>query len=165
MGQVTPGAEARFRTRSPDETMALGEKLGRLLQPGDFVGLIGDLGAGKTRFVRGVARGAEVPPEEVASPTFAIVYPYAGARVKLHHADLYRLADRDELYSTGFYDLIGKDSAVLVEWVDKIPDAVPEDALLLHFSAPDLDDEDLREIHARAFGPKSAERLRAWQTA
>lgn len=161
---MEPLSEHRFQTRSPEETQALGARLGRVLQAGDFVGLVGDLGAGKTRFVRGVADGAEVPPSEVASPTFAIVYPYDGKRVRLHHADLYRLADPDELYATGFFDLIGAgDSAMLVEWIDKIPNAVPEDALLLHFRAPSLDDEDLREITARAFGPKSAARLEEWR--
>ena len=99
-----PTRSRRLVSPSPEETHRLGVKLGQLLQPGDFVGLIGDLGAGKTHLVRGVAEGAGVAHSEVASPTFAIVYPYDG-RIPLYHADLYRLADYEELYATGFMDL------------------------------------------------------------
>ena len=107
----------RVLLTSPEQTHALGVRLGALLAPGDFVGLVGQLGAGKTHFVRGVAEGAGVAPGEVSSPTFAIVHPYQG-RFPLHHADLYRLKDEDELYATGFFDLLGPDSAMLVEWLE-----------------------------------------------
>lgn len=153
--------ERRFTSRSEAETEALGEALGRVVQPGDFVGLIGDLGAGKTRFVRGLSRGAEVPPEEVASPTFAIVYPYKG-RVLIHHADLYRLSSADELYAAGYFDLLNGESAVIVEWADKVAAAVPADALVLHFVARSEDDDSLRELTARATGENSAKLLSRW---
>ena len=78
-------------TTSTDETFSLGERLGRVLEPHDFVGLDGQLGAGKTLFSRGVASGAGVPLEDVSSPTYSIVQTYSG-RLTLHHADLYRLA-------------------------------------------------------------------------
>ena len=102
---------------SLEQTHALGVKLGRLLEPGDFVGLAGELGAGKTALVRGICEGAGVDPDDVTSPTFTIVQSYAG-RLPIHHADLYRLANADELYATGFFDLEG---AALVEWVDRVP--------------------------------------------
>jgi tRNA threonylcarbamoyladenosine biosynthesis protein TsaE len=143
---------------SPEETHRLGVRLGQLLQPGDFVGLVGDLGAGKTHLVRGVAEGAGVARSEVASPTFAIVYPYRG-RVPLYHADLYRLADYDELYATGFLDLIGGDGAVLVEWLDRIPQAAPREYLRLTLRDTG---EESRELLAEAWGSRPAELLQAW---
>lgn len=133
-------------------------RLGELLEPGDFVGLIGDLGAGKTHLVRGVADGANVPRSEVASPTFAIVYPYSG-RIPLYHADLYRLTDYDDLYATGFLDLEGTESAMLVEWLDKIPQAAPRDYLrvtLKHAGG------EARVLMAEAFGVRPAALLDAW---
>ena len=146
------------RSSSPEETHAWGIRLGRLLQPGDFVGLVGDLGAGKTHLVRGVAEGAEVARSEVASPTFAIVYPYRG-RIPLYHADLYRLADYDELYATGFLDLVGGDGALLVEWLDKIPEAAPREFLRLSLREVG---EDSRELVAEAWGRRPTELLDAW---
>jgi tRNA threonylcarbamoyladenosine biosynthesis protein TsaE len=133
-------------------------RLGQLLRPGDFVGLVGDLGAGKTHLVRGVAEGAGVSRSEVASPTFAIVYPYRG-RLPLYHADLYRLADYDELYATGFLDLVGGDGAVLVEWLDRIPRAAPREFLRLTLRDTG---EESRELVAEAWGARPTELLKAW---
>ena len=121
-------AEARRTTRSPRGTLALGARLGEALQPGDVVALIGELGAGKTQLVRGICRGAGVPESEVASPSFAIVATYRG-RIPIHHADLYRVGDEDELYGTGFSDLVGGEGALLVEWADRLPGALPPERL------------------------------------
>lgn len=131
-----PSVEARRTTRSARATFDLGVRLGRLLAPGDVVALIGELGAGKTQLVRGICRGAAVPDSEVASPTFAIVATYRG-RIAIHHADLYRVADEDELYATGFADLIGGEGALLVEWADRIPSALPRDRLELRLAHDD----------------------------
>lgn len=150
----------RLVSRSPEQTHALGVRLGQLLEPGDFVGLIGDLGAGKTHFVRGVAEGAGVSRSEVASPTFAIVYPYRG-RVPLYHADLYRLSDADELYATGFHDLVGSDGAVLVEWLDRVPEAAPREHLRLTLLA-DRESTEERSLVAEAVGPRAVALLEAW---
>lgn len=110
-----------------DATEALGERLGEALEPGDFVGLMGELGAGKTSLVRGIARGAGVPRRaQVSSPTFALVNTYEGGRLVIMHADLYRVSDAEELYDAGFYDLVGNDAALLVEWVDRVPQLPPE---------------------------------------
>lgn len=154
----TPTLTRTVCSESPEQTHRLGVKLGELLQPGDFVGLIGDLGAGKTHLVRGVAEGAQVPRSEVASPTFAIVYPYRG-RIPLYHADLYRIADYDELYATGFLDLIGGDGAVLVEWLDRVPEAAPREYLRLTLRP--VGDE-ARELQAEAFGSRASALLSAW---
>lgn len=145
-------------TASAEQTFALGTRLGELLEPGDFVGLTGELGAGKTLFVRGVARGAGVAEGQVSSPSFAIVYPYPG-RLTVYHADLYRLADYDELYATGFFDLAGKDGAMLVEWLEKVPQAAPPSLLRLTFEVV-TDTE--RRIHAEAVGGRPEALLEAW---
>jgi tRNA threonylcarbamoyladenosine biosynthesis protein TsaE len=134
-------------SRSLEETHALGVKLGRLLEQGDFIGLAGELGAGKTALVRGICEGAGVDPAEVTSPTFTIVQSYLG-RVPIHHADLYRLSSADELYATGFFDLEG---AALVEWVDRVP--LPEqDMLRIDMTVVDAQ---TREIALKATGPRS----------
>jgi tRNA threonylcarbamoyladenosine biosynthesis protein TsaE len=124
---------ARRTTRSARATYALGKKLGGLLEPGDVIALVGELGAGKTQLVRGACEGAAVPMEEVSSPSFAIVATYRG-RIPVHHADLYRIADEDELYGTGFGDLVGGEGALLVEWADRIPAALPPERLTLTLS-------------------------------
>jgi len=129
---VEPVAHRPLSVRSPAAMRRLGACLGKLLEPGDFVGLVGDLGAGKTVLTRGIAEGAGVAPSEVASPTFAIVYPYRG-RITVHHADLYRLADEEELYATGFFDLLGQ-GATIVEWIDRVPEAMPKDRLLVRIA-------------------------------
>ena len=138
MGEVMQKAPARFLgrrlSRSVASTRALGRRLGKLLLQGDVVALEGELGAGKTELVRGACAGARVPLSEVSSPSFAIVATYHG-RIPFHHADLYRISDEDELYGTGFGDLVGGDGALLVEWADRIPDALPRARLtirLLH---------------------------------
>ncbi len=145
-------------TASPDETFALGERLGAVLAPRDFVGLVGQLGAGKTLFSRGVAKGAGAPLEDVSSPTYSIVQSYAG-RVTLHHADLYRVTTEDELYATGYFDLLESDGAMLVEWVERVPSAAPPDGLLLHLT---VTGPDTRRIAARATGLLAEALLDRW---
>jgi tRNA threonylcarbamoyladenosine biosynthesis protein TsaE len=154
-----PDLEQRFHSGSPERTFSLGAGLGKVIEQGDFVGLMGELGAGKTQFVRGVAAGAAVPSAQVASPSFAIVYPYQG-RITLHHADLFRVADYDELYATGFTELASGEGAMLVEWLDRVPQAAPPDLLLLHFEFGAGDQD--REITARAFGERPLDLLRRW---
>jgi tRNA threonylcarbamoyladenosine biosynthesis protein TsaE len=152
-----------FASPSPARTRALGRALGRLLEPGDFVGLVGELGAGKTLFVRGVADGADVPEEQVSSPTFAIVYPYQG-RLPLYHADLYRVADADELYATGFPELVGGDGAVLVEWIDRIWSAAPAERLEVRIEAS-ARAKRRRRLVAQARGARAESLLAAWKKA
>ena len=159
MGAVTPGAERTLESASAKRTRALGVALGRLLRPGDFIGLVGELGAGKTELARGIAEGAGVDPAEVASPSFAIVYPYRG-RLPLYHADLYRLAGEDELYATGYFDLLNAgDGALLVEWVDHVPSAAPEQRVIVRI---EVIDAHRRRLRVQAAGPRAVELVDAW---
>ncbi len=145
----------RLVTTSARGTRALGARLGRLLAPGDVVALVGDLGAGKTQLVRGACAGAGVPESEVSSPSFAIVATYGG-RLPVHHADLYRIADEDELYGTGFGDLVGGEGALLVEWADRIPSALPEERLTITHSH-DARRPDVRHVELSGKGERAAD--------
>lgn len=144
---------------SLERTRELGARLGTLLQPGDFVGLAGNLGAGKTELSRAICAGLGVPLSQVSSPTFAIVQSYTGGRIPLHHADLYRVGDHDELYATGFFDLLGPSGAMLVEWIDQVPDAAPPDHLRLELSTTG---PEARHLQASAVGPRSEQLLEDW---
>jgi len=117
-------------TRTARATFLLGRRLGSRLAPGHCVGLVGDLGAGKTVLSRGACEGAGVAAGDVSSPTFAIVQTYRG-RLPIHHADLYRLGDADELYATGLPDLLGGEGAVIAEWADRIDGWLPPEHLVV----------------------------------
>jgi tRNA threonylcarbamoyladenosine biosynthesis protein TsaE len=127
-------------THSEEETSAAGEDLGRRLSPGDVVLLYGDLGAGKTAFVRGLARGLGASPDAVSSPTFTLVQEYRG-RVTLYHVDLYRLQPI-EVGDLGLDELIDSDAIVAVEWAERWSDA-PERAWIVQITHAG---EDVREI-------------------
>jgi tRNA threonylcarbamoyladenosine biosynthesis protein TsaE len=142
-------------------TFALGRALGEVLQSGDFVGLTGQLGAGKTLFSRGVAEGAGVPLDDVSSPTYSIIQSYKG-RLTLHHADFYRLTGEADLYSTGFHDLLEGEGAFLVEWIDQIPGAAPADALRITI---EVTSPETRTLKVLASGPASAALLSRWTAA
>lgn len=150
-----------LRSASADETFALGQALGRALEPGDFVGLSGQLGAGKTLFSRGVADGAGVPLEDVSSPTYSIIQSYRG-RLPLHHADLYRLTSEEDLFSTGYQDLLEGEGAFLVEWVEQVPGAAPADCLRVRLvvSTPET-----RTLELTTSGPRSEALLARWLAA
>ena len=131
-------------TRSPDETEALGRRMGRLLEGGEMIALFGGLGMGKTAFVRGLAEGLGIDPNDVSSPTFAIVHEHEG-RVTLYHFDMYRVESWDDLYTTGFFDYLGK-GVVVTEWSENIEGALPEDRINMEISAPGHDDTRLFRI-------------------
>jgi tRNA threonylcarbamoyladenosine biosynthesis protein TsaE len=105
-------------TTSEQETAAAGATLASSLQAGDVVLLTGDLGAGKTAFVRGLADGLGIDPADVSSPTFTLIQEYRGGRLVLHHIDLYRLTPR-EVDDLGLDDLIDEGGVVAVEWPDR----------------------------------------------
>lgn len=116
---------ATIISHSPEETAALGERWGQQAQPGWVIALCGDLGAGKTQFVRGLARGLGYPGR-VHSPTFALVNEYAGGRLSLHHLDLYRLETAAQIAGAGLHDLLeGTPGVVVVEWAERWLDAAP----------------------------------------
>ena len=149
-----------WKTHSAQETRDAGARLGRLLQAGDFIALVGELGAGKTEFARGVAEGCGVPPEAVASPSFALIHRYQG-RIPLVHADLFRLSGEDELYGTGYYELRdSEEAAVLVEWADRVRGAIPPEAVHVRFQIGPGETD--RQLVATASGPVSSVRLAEW---
>jgi tRNA threonylcarbamoyladenosine biosynthesis protein TsaE len=148
-----------FSSASPEDTRTLGEALGRVLQDGDFVGLVGDLGAGKTELARGIARGVGIRDEDVTSPSFAIVHQHHG-RIPLTHADLYRLTGRSDLDGTGFHELRDGPGATLVEWVDRVPGAAPPDAMRIVLLETA---ESARELVVATSGPRSEHLLQRWK--
>lgn len=105
----------QFITHSPEETEAVGERLGKALGGGEVIAYIGDLGAGKTAFTRGLARGLGIC-DRVTSPTYTIVNEYLGGRLPLFHFDLYRLSDPEELYDLGFEEYPDRGGVCAVEW-------------------------------------------------
>lgn len=117
--------DAAIVTGSEDDTAAAGERLAGRVQPGDVVLLYGDLGAGKTAFVRGLARGLGAAADDVSSPTFTLVQEYHG-RVTLHHVDLYRL-EPVEVADLGLDEMTSGDAVVAIEWAERWHEA-PEDA-------------------------------------
>ncbi len=135
-------AAETIRTSSEEETAAAGERLGRDLAPGDLVLLTGDLGAGKTAFVRGLARGVGAEPDEVSSPTFTLIQEYAGGRARLQHVDLYRLAPA-EVADLGLDDLVSAGDIVAIEWAERWPDR-PGDAIEVAIEDAGGDCRDIR---------------------
>ena len=116
-----------FNTTNPEETMAAAKAVAEKLLPGDIVAMKGDLGAGKTVFVKGAAEALGCS-ETVTSPTFAIVNEYEG-RVPVRHFDVYRIEDEDDLYSTGFYDYMDGKSVLFIEWSENIEYALPDERI------------------------------------
>ena len=114
-----------FITNSPEETEALGAALGKRLPAGTVIAYRGDLGAGKTAFTRGLARGLGCT-EQVTSPTYTIVNEYLGGRLPLFHFDMYRLTSSDDLWDIGWEDYLERGGVCAVEWSENVADAMPE---------------------------------------
>jgi tRNA threonylcarbamoyladenosine biosynthesis protein TsaE len=128
------GAEAilELKTRSPEETLRLGEVFGSLLPPGALIALTGELGAGKTVFTKGLARGLGIGDErEVTSPSFVLVNEYQG-RVPIYHLDLYRLpepAGAEEVEELGWTEFLGGPGVTIVEWAERAAELLPQDRI------------------------------------
>lgn len=121
-------------TNSSTETIELGARLGRLLEPGDFVALEGELGAGKTQFAKGVAAGLEVDPATpVTSPTYTILNIYQG-RLPLYHFDLYRLESPEDVENLGFDEYFTGAGACLVEWPERLGEEIPSQVVTVTFA-------------------------------
>jgi tRNA threonylcarbamoyladenosine biosynthesis protein TsaE len=142
-------------TAGPGDTRALGERLGKVATPGTLLALIGDLGAGKTQFTKGVASGLGIDSDTVTSPTFVLMNLLQG-RHRLAHFDLYRL-DSVDLPSLGFYD-VREDAVVVLEWADKVDEKNLGDHLRIVFEHAG---ETSRRLMFQARGERSAEILRA----
>jgi len=120
--------EAEIISESVEETVRIGQALGRLLEPGDVVALIGPLGAGKTCLTRGVAQGIGADPDTVTSPTFVLINEYQGT-IPLYHFDAYRLNGAADMYALGSDEYFSGNGACLIEWADRVIGCLPEEHL------------------------------------
>lgn len=140
----------KILSRSPycvtsiEEMTALGKELGSLLESGDSLALIGDLGAGKTHFAKGLALGLK-SEDNVSSPTFPIVHEYTTGILPLLHFDFYRLESPEELDRLGWDEYLDSGGVIAAEWANKFPDWMPENTLWLRFS---VESPTERKIHA-----------------
>ncbi len=116
-------------TNSPEQTEAVGQKLAQVLSPGTVIAYRGDLGAGKTAFTRGLARGLGVT-EIVTSPTYTIVNEYLGGRMPLFHFDMYRLGSSEELFDIGWEDYLDRNGVCAVEWSENVMDALDDPMMI-----------------------------------
>lgn len=133
----------RLTTQTPEQTRAIGEKIGRRLTSKTVLALSGDLGAGKTIFVQGLARGLDVPGSwPITSPTYTLVNAYPG-RIPLMHADLYRLSGPADFEDIGGYDLEAENAILAVEWADRLPAGEIAADMTVHI---DIIDDDRREL-------------------
>ena len=154
------GSAYTLLTGSAEETKRAGEVLAAVLEPGDVLALAGDLGAGKTCLVQGIARGLGVN-EPVTSPTFNLLLVHPG-RLTLYHVDLYRLDDSLELDDIGFFEALESDGVSAIEWGDRFPEALPPDhlAVVIH-----LAEEGLRRFEVTPTGARSEALAAAWRMA
>ncbi len=127
----------QFITNSPEETENVGERLGRCLRGGEVIAYLGELGAGKTAFTRGLARGLGIQMR-VTSPTYTIVNEYTGGRLPLFHFDMYRLGGSDELFDIGWEDYLARDGVCAVEWSENVSDAM-ENAIVVRIEKTGAD--------------------------
>lgn len=118
---------AQFFSHSHDDTVLIGQKVGKAVSSGAVIAFFGDLGAGKTAFTSGIAKGMNIDCD-VSSPTFAIVNDYGG-KPPLVHFDMYKVETWDDLYSSGFFDYMDMGAVLAVEWSENIENALPDDAV------------------------------------
>jgi len=123
-----------LQLNNSDDTLKLGEIIGKSINPGSIIALVGDLGAGKTVLVKGLAKGLGVE-EEPNSPTFVIMNSYEG-RIPLHHFDLYRLSDEDELLAIGYEEFFYGEGVCAVEWADRVQEIFPEHTINIEINIP-----------------------------
>ena len=138
-------SELECITRSAEETRALARRLARQLRPGDVVLLVGELGAGKTTFVRGLAEGLGLDPGWVSSPTFVLIQEYEREGAPpLYHVDAYRVRDPRELVEVGLEEYFERPGITVIEWGDKVRELVPPGAIEVHFEVLEGDRRRIR---------------------
>ncbi|MBI4831925.1 MAG: tRNA (adenosine(37)-N6)-threonylcarbamoyltransferase complex ATPase subunit type 1 TsaE [Candidatus Lindowbacteria bacterium] len=156
---MQPGVKIQTISHSPEQTTKLGETLGRLLESGDVVALVGELGSGKTVFAQGLARGLGVGPDEyVSSPSFTLVNQYKG-RFPIFHVDTYRLGTEAEMVSLGYEEYFDPNGVTIIEWADKVRGLLPERYIVVRFK---LRGRETREIDVELTGqwpPDSQQRI------
>lgn len=119
-------------SESEQDTVKLGEKVAKQLKKGDVVALSGDLGTGKTAFVKGLAQGFGID-EYITSPTFTLVQSYKGPGFNLHHFDVYRISDEEELFETGFEEYLYEGDICVIEWADLVKNLIPPRSVWVYF--------------------------------
>ena len=143
--------EERYHSHSTAETEEIAARFAQTLRPGDVVAYAGGLGAGKTAFTRGLARGLGIT-EDVSSPTFALVHEYRGP-VTLYHFDMYRISGFDDLYSTGFFDYLDDPNAILaIEWSEEIEGVLPPEAITVAIETAGENEREIRIIRPKPEG-------------
>lgn len=115
-------------TSSPEETKRLGEVIGSQMRGGELIALKGDLGSGKTIFIKGLALGLEIKEKDVSSPTFVFIHKYKGL-LTLYHVDLYRIERASDIEDIGLFELIGGEAITAIEWADRAGDLLPDDRI------------------------------------
>lgn len=163
--------DVTLRAARPEDTRAIGEALASLLRPRDAVALTGELGAGKTTFVQGVARGLGIE-DRVVSPTFTLIKEYAG-RLDVAHVDVYRLDRVQDVLDLGLEELGTGEDVLLVEWGDAVEGLLPPERLRVELAAEDPSGaSDVRRLEVSAVGaswrerwPALLEALRPWEVA
>ncbi len=147
-----------YVSTTTEQTIALGQILGKLLQAGDVLVLTGDLGAGKTQLTKGIAAGMGVT-DDVTSPTFTIEMVYEGTTMPLYHFDLYRLNDPDQLEDTGLYDALESDGPTIIEWGEQFAEQIGErtlDVYVSRLSEEELGSDDAEPRREVRFIPQNA---------
>ena len=134
-----------IKTYSPAETELVAFNLAQKIPYGKVIAMFGDLGAGKTAFTRGFAKGMGIN-SDVYSPTFALVNEYRGNGKTLYHFDMYRISGWDDLYSTGYFDYIDEGATLLIEWSENIEAVLPEDCVRVKINKTDDNNERIIEI-------------------
>jgi len=147
-------ANFTIQSGSDEQTLKLGRILGGLLKEGDVVGLMGELGSGKTRFTKGIAEGLGIPPTVVVtSPSFALVNEYQG-EVTLYHMDIYRLESQGEFYSAGLEEYLYGSGVAVMEWADRWPEVLPDYSIRIQL---DIVDDHRRNITFSGSHPRAEE--------
>lgn len=157
-----PTDEVRFITRSREETIAVGKRIGEVTKPDDVFVLTGDLGAGKTQLTKGIAEGMGISAD-VTSPTFTIEMVYTGPSLELYHFDLYRIDDADQLEDTGIFDVLGAGGVCVIEWGEQFSEELGEervDVFLTRLEDADKSAETQQQSSQEAQGEVGAEPAR-----
>lgn len=137
-----------IQTSCEDETIELGFRIGKNCKGGEIIALSGDLGAGKTYFVKGIGKGLGIVDRVINSPTFLICQSYTSGRLPLYHFDIYRLSDFSEIEDIGWYDYLGNGGVIVIEWAEKIEEYIISGNLL--WTTINIISENVREFVFRA---------------
>lgn len=155
-GQISIEHKIHLESNSAKETIEIGKSLGRHLLPGSVICLTGELGAGKTCFIKGMAEGLGVKGKDVSSPTFIIIREYKG-RIPLYHIDLYRIGVLCDIRDIGMEEIIYGNGVTAIEWAERISDVLPDDRIEIKL---EWIDEKSRAMEITAFGLNHSKMLK-----